>query len=111
MSSGVIIAVVGSTAVVVVRAVVVVGRRVVERLVDGAVTRRRYVWYQSETEEKGNHRNIWGICLFLFISAALTWSPELNHYTAHESWVSYLYSWPFQSALHRLVKIIFLNDK
>lgn len=79
MSSGVIIAVVGSTAVVVVRAVVVVGRRVVERLVDGAVTSRRYVWYQSETEEKGNHRNIWGICLFLFISAALTWSPELNH--------------------------------
>ena len=111
MSSGVVIAVVGSTAVVVVRAVVVVGRLVVERLVAGAVTSRRYIWYQSEMEEKGNHTNICGMCPFNFISAALTWFTELNHCNAHESWVSYLYSWPFQSALHTWVKIVFLNDK
>lgn len=95
MSSGRVIAVAGSTVVVVVRAVVVVGRRVVECLVAGAVTNGRYVWYQAETEEKGKHTNICGICPFLSISAALTWSTDLDHCNAHGSWVSYLYSWPF----------------
>lgn len=46
-----------------------VGRRVVvERVVVGAVTNRRCVWYQEEMEEEGNTTDIAGIHPFAYIS-------------------------------------------
>lgn len=75
MSSGVVTAVVGSTAMVVVMAVVVVGRLVV-----GAVTDIRYIV------------QIYVGSVHFSVSAALTWSTGLDHWNAHESWVSCPYS-------------------
>lgn len=95
VSSEAVMTAVGSTAVDAVTAavvsVVVVGRRVVvERVVVGAITNRRCVRYQEETEEVGSTTdNCWypSLCLYFY---SLTWSMSLGHQNACENWDSKL---------------------
>ena len=82
VKSGVVMTVDGSTVVGVVKAVGLVvvvlaeWQMVVECVVVGTVTNRRYVWYQMEIEEDENTTGIASICPFLCVSAA---SPNQDH--------------------------------
>ena len=56
-------------------------------VVVGAVTNRRYVWYQVEMEEEGNTTGIVGIPQFLCGLAASS-GPQFVPLNVHENWFS-----------------------